>query len=198
AEQKETAIERGMNRFQWNLRYPDATEVTGFWVPIAAGGLPDEVSGPAVVPGTYDVVLDYGGQRSQQSFKVALDPSIPTSQSDLEARFALQMQIHQALDELDRAINEAIAARDRLRGAGNTAAAAALDKTINSLVQLDVHSSEGTLLYETKLRSHLAYLQAESDLAYAKPTPAEYQVFEQLDRQAKAGEQALRAAGGVR
>jgi len=194
AEHKRTAIEPGMNHFQWNLRYPDAAEVNGFWVPVAAGGLPDDLSGPVVVPGTYAVTLDYGGRKSQQSFKVALDPRIAASQADLEARFALQMQIHQALDALDRTINEAIAARDRLRNDGNSSAAATLDKTINSLVALGVRSSEGTLLSETKLRSHLAYLQAESDLAYVRPTPAEEQVFQQLEQEAKAGEEALRKA----
>ena len=30
-----------MNRLQWNLRYPYATEVTGYHAPIAAGGLED-------------------------------------------------------------------------------------------------------------------------------------------------------------
>ncbi|WP_297925050.1 hypothetical protein, partial [Metallibacterium sp.] len=39
ADTKLTAIAPGMNRLQWNLRYPDATEVTGFQAPIAAGGL---------------------------------------------------------------------------------------------------------------------------------------------------------------
>ena len=44
-----TAVRKGMNRFQWDLRTPDATEVRGFYVPVAAGGLPDEVVGPAVI-----------------------------------------------------------------------------------------------------------------------------------------------------
>jgi hypothetical protein len=55
-------------------------------------------------------------------------------------------------------------------------------------------SSEGDSLHETKLRSHLAYLDSDIDLAYARPTPAEYSVFRQLDQEAKAGEQKLDAA----
>ena len=47
---------------------------------------------------------------------------------------------------------------------------------------------------ETRLRSHLAYLAADIDLAYMQPTPAQYAVFEHLDAQARAGEQTLRAA----
>ena len=61
ADYEATGITAGANRFQWDLRYPDATEVTGFNPPIAAGGEEDEVSGPVVMPGTYTVTLDYGG-----------------------------------------------------------------------------------------------------------------------------------------
>ena len=56
-----------MNRLQWDLRYPYATEVTGYHAPIAAGGLDDSVEGPVVVPGTYSVVLDYGGRKRNRT-----------------------------------------------------------------------------------------------------------------------------------
>ena len=45
-----TGIRAGANRFQWDLRYPDATEVTGFQPPVAAGGEEDQVSGPSSCP----------------------------------------------------------------------------------------------------------------------------------------------------
>ena len=192
AEQRLTGIAPGMNRFQWDLRYPDATEVIGFEPPIAAGGLPDEVDGPVVTPGSYRVVLRYGGHEITQPFDVALDPRIHTGQEALESRLALQLKIHGALDSLDRTINRAIEVRDRL--AAGSRAAAVLDTAIKGLVQLDLHSSEGSLLHETKLRSHLAYLAADIDLAYAAPTPAQFSVFEALDQQARSGEERLRAA----
>ncbi len=203
AERKATAIEPGMNRFQWDLRYPDATEVDGFYVPIAAGGLPDEVSGPVVAPGTYRVTLDFGGQPSEQELQVALDPRIDSTQADLEARLQLALKIHQTLDSLDRTLNQALAVRSRLEkltvGRGRTArratsAIAGLDRAISPLVQLNVQSSEGTLLHETKLRSHLAYLQADVELAYVKPTAAQVAVFEALAANAEQGEKALGAA----
>jgi photosystem II stability/assembly factor-like uncharacterized protein len=194
AEERLTAISPGMNHFQWNLRYPDATEVQGFEPPIAAGGLPDEVDGPVITPGSYRVVLSYGGHTMEQRFAVALDPRIHTSRSALARRLALQLRIHAALDSLDGTINQAIGVRDSLAAlSGGRSRAAALDSAINGLVQLDLHSSEGSLLHETKLRSHLAYLAAEIDLAYAEPTVAQSQVFDLLDRQAKAGEERLRS-----
>ena len=194
AEEKLTAIDPGMNSFQWNLRYPDATEVKGYYPPVAAGGLDDTVNGPLVVPGNYSVVLDYGGSQAKQNFHVALDPRIHATADDLAARLALQLKIHADLDSLNKKLNEAIALRDKLASSGQQSAAADLDSVIGDLVQLQIHSSEGTLLHEAKLRSHLAYLAADTDLSYARPTSAEYSVFQHLDQEEKAGEQKLDAA----
>ena len=199
---KLTAIEPGMNRFQWDLRYPDATEVNGFWTPIAAGGLPDDVIGPTVTPGHYSVVLDVGGAQRVAAFDVSLDPGLHATPEDLATRLALQLRIHTTLDNLDKTINAAIAAEDRLKAAISTghlksvqahAMVSTLDREIGELVQLDIHSSEGQLLHEAKLRSHLAYLAADIDLAYDRPTPAQYAVFSALDAQATSGEQKLQA-----
>ncbi|HEV2288507.1 MAG TPA: YCF48-related protein [Candidatus Acidoferrales bacterium] len=189
-----TSIEPGMNRFQWDLRYAEATEVKGFEPPVAAGGLDDTVNGPLVVPGTYTVAVDYGGKQSKANLTVALDPRLKASPDDLAARLALQMKIHVALDTLNQKINKAIAVRDKLVASGRASAAADLDREIGDLVQLQIKSSEGSLLHETMLRSHLAYLAADIDLSYTRPTAAQYAVFDQLDQEAKAGEQKLDAA----
>jgi hypothetical protein len=194
--QKKTAIEPGMNAFRWNLRYPDATEVKGFYTPIAAGGLSNDVTGPVVPLGTYRVILDYGGNRTQRNFQVAVDPRIKATPADLDARFQLLMQIHRTFDQLNRTINRAIDARDRLRASGGAAAAskiAALAAAINDLVQLAIQSDEGDVLYPIRLRSQLAYLAADVDLAYARPSAAQYAVFKQLDAEATAGEQRIGA-----
>jgi photosystem II stability/assembly factor-like uncharacterized protein len=199
-EAKLTAIEPGMNAFQWNLRYPYATEVKGFYAPIAAGGLDNTTQGPQVAPGTYTVVLDYGGQKTQQSFEVGLDPRIHIASDALSNRLALEMQIHQALNSLNGTLNRAIAVRDKLeaavRGKKLTeaqagAAISGLDTEIAKLVQMGIRSSEGDLLHTVRVRSKLAYLGADIGLAYRDPTPAQHAVFESLAKEAKAGEQKL-------
>ncbi len=190
-----TAIQPGMNRFQWDLRYPPATEVTGFEPPVAAGGLDDTVNGPTVVPGNYTVVLNYGGQTSRQTFHVSLDPRLHPAPSGLAARLALGLEIHNTLNALDEKINQAIAARDRLEAAHSASPAlAALNRAIANVVQLKIKSSEGSLVFETKLRSHLAYLAADLDLSYTRPTSAEYAVYQHLAAKAAAGERQLDAA----
>jgi photosystem II stability/assembly factor-like uncharacterized protein len=201
-EEKLTAIEPGMNSFQWNLRYPNATEVNGFYAPIAAGGLDNTTQGPQVVPGTYSVVLDYGGKKTQQSFEVGLDPRIHIAADALANRLALELKIHAALNSLNETLNRAIAARDKLlaavRGKKLTeaqagSAIASLDSEIAKLVQMGIRSSEGDLLHTVRTRSKLAYLGADIGLAYRDPTPAQQAVFESLDQEAKAGEQKLDA-----
>jgi len=203
ADEKLTAITAGSNRFQWDLRYADATEVTGFQPPIAAGGLEDTVAGPTVIPGRYTVVLDYNGRKSQRTFQVALDPRLHPAGDALQQRLALEMQIHAALDTLDKTLDRAIATRQRLQAAvahhkvtadKAHAALAALDQAIGGYVQLEMDGSEGPLMHETKLRSHLAYLASNIDLAYEPPTAAERQVFEDLSHEAQTGEQQLNAA----
>ena len=186
-----------MNGCRWALRYNPGTEVKGFAPPVPAGGLPDEVDGPAVAPGRYRVTLSYGGHEMTQAFDVALDPRIHAPPSALQDRLALQLKIHATLDSLDRTINQALDVRDHLgTGAAARRTAAALDSTIHNLVQLDLQSSEGSLLHETKLRSHLAYLAADIDLAYAAPTEAHAAVFQELQREAAAGEELLRRVMG--
>lgn len=195
-----SAIEPGMNRLQWDLRYPGASEVSGYFAPIAAGGLEDSVQGPVIVPGKYSVVLDYGGKEEQQSFVVALDPRLHATQQDLEARLNMDLQIHEDLDALDKAINKALVARDNLQKAvsghnasGQEAGATltALNDDINSVAQMAMKSSEGSLLFETKLRDYLAYLASDIDWAYARPSASQEAVFQQLDQQAKERTQKL-------
>jgi photosystem II stability/assembly factor-like uncharacterized protein len=181
--------EPGMNTFQWDLRYPDAAEVNGFYVPAAAGGEDDFAIGPQVVPGTYRIVLTYGGKRTARTFTVRLGPNLRATQADLSARFDLQMRIRDTLDALNRTIDQALSAREGLSGAKR----AAMDRAIDGLVNLQTHSSEGPLSTGTRVRDHLAYLQSDVDFAYVRPTPAQYAVFAVLRSQALAGEATLRS-----
>ncbi len=197
-----TAIEPGMNKFQWNLRYPHAVEVKGYHTPSAAGGMSNTVNGPHVTPGTYTVVLDYGGHKTRQHFVVSLDPRLHATPQDLDAQLALAMQIHHDLNLLDTTLNHAIAARDKLQKqvAGHSAshqasdALAALNKVIAKNVEMDIHSSEGDSLHQVRLRGYLSYIAASVQWPYARPTVAEYNVYHYLDQQTATAIKNLHAA----
>ena len=72
-----------------------------------------------------------------------------------------------------------------------------LNSLIGSDVQMKIRSSEGDTMQEVKLHAFLAYLAADVEVAYARPTAAEYAVFRELDKQTKAAEQKLEAAVAV-
>jgi hypothetical protein len=188
-----TGIAPGMNRFAWDLRYAPATEVNGFKEP-EADNYSAGVVGPTIVPGDYTVVLRYGEQKFVQRLRVKLDPRLNATAEDLAARLALEMRIRAALDKLDSTINAAQAAATKLgpQQRGRVEAA------IADLVQLDIHSTEGDLAHEDKLRSHLAFLANELDSAYARPTAAESAAFDELAAQAAAGEARLESAVAAR
>jgi photosystem II stability/assembly factor-like uncharacterized protein len=178
-----TAIEPGMNHFAWDLRYPPATEVVGFKEP-TTDNFSASVDGPTIVPGNYFVVLQYGTTKIRQPLALRLDPRLHPSAVDLDARLALERQLHDTLDTLNATINSALTLARTLRPAERSQ----LTRAIGDLVQLDIHSSEGDVLHETKVREQLTFLANELETAYERPTAAEYASFDDLHAQATAGE----------
>ncbi|MBV8638554.1 MAG: glycosyl hydrolase [Candidatus Eremiobacteraeota bacterium] len=193
AYQRLTGIAPGMNVFQWDLRYPSATEITGFEPSGSGGGLDDSLLGPQIVPGNYTVTLSYGGTTVSQPLVLTLDPRSTATADDLTARRDLGLKIHALQEQLDRTVNEAVAARKKV--SAGSAAAKQLDDAIGAVIDL-VHpqADEGALLYESRLRNFIAYLNAEVDTGYVRPTAAEYDVFDKLSSDAASAEAKLKAA----
>ena len=179
----------GMNRFVWNLRYPDAEHVKGaiIW--------DGSMRGPKVVPGIYKVTLTVGNHSQSQIFKVEKDPRIKATQQDLESQLALLKQVHKKLDQTDKAINRIRSVRDQI----NTyldqlkdypqieqikkQAQPILDtlKAVeDNLIQVKSHASEDPLNYPIKLNNKLAALASTIGSSYNHPTKQEYDVFHML------------------
>jgi photosystem II stability/assembly factor-like uncharacterized protein len=192
-EERLTAIEPGMNHFQWDLRYADATDVKGIYNSFFAAAPP---VGPEVLPGAYSVTLSYGHTTQKQSFVVKLDPQLQTTQAELQQRFDLLMRIHDALNQLDTNLNQAIDARDALEKAvadksvsGNQAQPALdrLNRDVDDLVDLKIQSGEGALVYPGRLRSWLTSIAGQVSQAFVPPTPAMVQVADGYIHDADAG-----------
>ncbi len=192
-EERSTAIEPGMNHFQWNLRYPDAVDVKGIFNSYFSAAVP---VGPEVVPGSYYVTLTYGHTTQKRPFVVKLDPRLQTTQAELQQCFDLLMRIHDALNRLDTNLNQAIDARSALEKAvanksvsGNQAQTALdrLNRDIDDLVDLKIQSGEGALVYPGRLRSWLTSIAAQVSLALVPPTPAMVQVADGYIQDAGAG-----------
>jgi len=98
AEEKPAPKEAGLNRFVWNMRYPDARNVE------SAIYRSSGVTGPLAPPGTYQVRLTVGDASLIQSFDIRKDPRVAASDDDLGAQFALALQIRDKLSETNDAI----------------------------------------------------------------------------------------------
>jgi hypothetical protein len=107
---------------------------------------------------------------------VKLDPRLHPTEGDLAARLALATQISDTVDSLNKAVNAALAARSRLSPDKRSQ----VDQIVAGVVQFDIHSDEGDLLHETKLRDHLVFLMNSLDGAFQAPTAAEQSTYNDL------------------
>ncbi|HET7674123.1 MAG TPA: glycosyl hydrolase [Gammaproteobacteria bacterium] len=182
----------GMNRFVWDLRYPEATAVPGavLWF--------GSMRGPRVVPGTYQVTLTVGKASETRKFTILKDPRSSASQADLEAQLALLQQIHDKLDATDKSILQLRKVRDQINAyveqvakepAGADVKKAAqpivdrLDDIEAALIQTKAHSSEDPLNYPIRLNNKLAALAVTVGAGSSRPTQQEHQVFAELSGQ---------------
>ena len=85
-----TLPSKGVNRIIWNLDRKSSAEMTGGWGGGQGGGGRSrgffEPSGGDAIPGTYKVVMEYGGESSETSITVHSDPRIKPVLTDLQAK----------------------------------------------------------------------------------------------------------------
>ena len=87
-----------MNRFIWDLHYPDATVFPNM---ILWSG---STRGPTIVPGNYQVKLTVDGKTQTQSFTVVKDPRFKTTSEDFNRQLALALQIRNKLSQTNQAV----------------------------------------------------------------------------------------------
>ncbi len=191
--------EAGLNRWVWNLRYPDATKIESDDTAneLVEGGL----AGPRVPPGTYRVRLTVGDATHEQGFDVRKDPRVAATDADLQAQFELLRQVHQRLSDTHAAINQLRAVRrqaeewatrtrerDELEGV-NKAATALIErlKPIEAeLIQVNARTRGDTLNFPVKLNGKLAALEDVIASADAAPTASSRAVYAELSDRVQA------------
>ena len=197
------ANKAGLNMFAWNLRYPDASvfENMILW----AGG----TSGPIVLPGTYSVRLNVGGQRYTQPLVVVKDPRVTATDADLRVQFDFLMRIREKTSQANdavktiRNIRAQLADREkRLTGPNVAAFSSAANSLMTRLsavegeiYQVRNQSGQDPLNYPIKLNNKIAALSGVVGGTAARPTSQSYTVFNdlssQLDRQLQASRGAM-------
>src|SRR3954452_1014472 len=102
---------RGLNRFAWNLRYPNPKILPfgyfGGLLPyveytLAEHAVPgqtprDQPEGPFALPGSYTIEISAGAERERQTLTLRPDPRVTASAADLTAQFELATRLTDAL-----------------------------------------------------------------------------------------------------
>ena len=198
---------KGLNRFIWDLQYPDATRSTEDspcrekYEPLMASR-PGR-NGPFAVPGSYQVQLAVGDTVQTRSFEILPDPRLAITQADFEAQFQLWKSVrdelsrtNEAIDTVRRIQRQALEAAARARqtaaidaSAGDAIASTAralnaqLDGVEAELTQIEREGPSDMLRVPTKLDGHLGGLISGLALGDAAPTTAMKELFEQLSGQ---------------
>ena len=174
----------GMNRFVWNLRYPDATSFPGMilW----AGSL----TGPRVPPGTYTVRLTVDGKAQSQTFEVKKDPRLTTTPEEYTKQVTLALQIRDKLSDTNEGVIrirevrkqlDEYARRDDKRVADAAKALSAkLTAVEEELYQTKNRASEDPLNFPIKLNNKLAHVLGLVEGSDNQPTQQSYMVYEAL------------------
>ncbi|MFN8514869.1 MAG: glycosyl hydrolase [Chloroflexia bacterium] len=184
------SVDPGLNRFVWDMRYPDARNVPGA-IYRSAG-----VTGPLAPPGEYRVRLTVGEVTQEQPLTLRKDPRVAASDDDLREQFALLAEIRDRLSETNdaiiklRALREQIGvwesrAKDASNGEAVVAAGKALRESLSEveeeLVQTRWKSSRDALTAPSKLNVRLATLLGVVGGADARPTQQARDVFASVD-----------------
>jgi photosystem II stability/assembly factor-like uncharacterized protein len=189
ARQPRVTTDVGLNRFVWDLRYPESVRFPGM---ILWAG---EVRGPHVVPGMYQVRLTVDGKTMSETFEVKPDPRLATSPGDYAKQVELGLRIRDKVTETHNAIIQIREVRKQVddllkRIAGQPGfkviddAATTLKKNLSaveeSLYQTKNQSSQDPLNYPIRLNNKLAALAGVVSSADAAPTEQSYAVYDEL------------------
>jgi hypothetical protein len=180
----------GLNRFLWNLRYPDATTFPGLimW----AGS----TTGPRASPGKYAVRLTVDGKTQSQAFEVKKDPRLETTPEEYAKQLSLSLQVRDKLSDTNDAVIRIRELRKQLdeyakRDAKKVADAAKaltqkLTEVEEALYQTRNRASEDPLNYPIKLNNKLAHVLGVVQSSDNQPTQQSYMVYEDLATQVNA------------
>jgi hypothetical protein len=178
-------VQQGMNRFTWDMRYPNAKDFPGMilW---AAG-----TRGPQAPPGRYQVRLTTGSVTRTQDFMIQRNPAFAATDADLQEQFKLAKQIGDRVTEANTAVIRIRDLKSQAAERADTSAAQAVKTAAASfaerltdiegeIYQYRNQSNQDPLNYPIRLNNKLAALQGTVDGGDARPTDQSYAVFKEL------------------
>ena len=177
----------GMNRYAWNLQYPNATTFQNMilWQGSTAG--------PFAAPGTYTVRVTSGnGAPLSEKFVVRKDPQTRATLADLAEQFRFGMQVRDSVSAANEAIrvirNVKRQLEDRASKMSGNASFGAMAKSFedqlsnveDSIYQTKNQSGEDPLNFPIRINNQLAALLGFVTSGERRPPPQSYEVFKVL------------------
>ena len=177
---------KGMNRFTWDMRYPNAVEFPGLIMWAAS------TRGPMAPPGRYQVRVAAAGATKTQDFEIRRNAAVTTvTDADLQAQFALARQISERVSDANRAVirirdlKQQIA--DRLAKSNDASVKSAGQPLVDKLTDVEgeiyqhrLRSNQDPLNYPIRLNNKLAALQGTVESGDYRPTEQSHAVFKEL------------------
>ena len=184
----------GVNRFAWDLRLQGPVPLAG------EPGAEFRNRGPMVPPGAYQVRLTAEGKSYTAPLELKADPRTKASNDDLQKQSALGRKIVAQVTEIHEAIGAIREVRTQTRGLSRrfgdasrytslVAATKDFDKKSydleSQLLQVNSKSSESNLNYPVLIDERLHSLLGSVEVGDAEPTKQQYEVFDDLEKQAQ-------------
>ena len=178
---------KGLNRWEWNLRYKGATMFEGI---IIWSGRPQ--NGPKAPPGTYEARVTVNGITKSAKFNVKMDPRLKdVSEQDLRDQFQLSSQIRDRTSSANEAVIQIRHIRDQINdrlektndrriNKMSTDLMGNLTKIEEALYQTKNESGQDPLNFPIRLNNRLASLRRSVESGDAKPTDGAYKVLGEL------------------
>nr|WP_231583501.1 glycosyl hydrolase [Rufibacter radiotolerans] len=183
-------VKQGMNRFVWDMYYPDASRFEGLILWSGRG-----VLAPKALPGTYKAKLTVNKSSQETDFVILKDPRIKSSQEDLQAQFTFLSEVRNKLTETHDAIKEIRTMRTQLNTLKSNLkgddknkeiidAANSLDKKITAieetLYQTKNRSNQDPLNFPIRLNNKLANLVQQVGTGDFRPTEQAYEFKKEI------------------
>ncbi|GAB5553604.1 MAG: hypothetical protein Sapg2KO_31950 [Saprospiraceae bacterium] len=178
---------KGLNTFNWNLRYPGATTFDGM---IIWSGSP--ARGPKAPLGEYQVRLTAGDYSKTYPFAIKMDPNYKgITEADLKEQFDLAVQIRDKTSMANEAVIKIRETKADLKKKMQNTSTKAEAERINAvmkqlsaieedLYQVKNQSGQDPLNFPIKLNNRLASLRRSVESGDARPTDGAYKVFKEL------------------
>jgi len=182
SDNEKPSMEKGLNSYTWNLRYPGATEFEGMIIWSARPQV-----GPIAPPGKYKIELNINNEKFETYLDLIKDPRIDVSDEDIDVQFNFAMQIRNETDLANRSVIEIRKIKEQLndlvsdKSSGKInkikALISKLENVESSIYQVKNQSNQDPLNFPIKVNNRLAYLRKSVESGDGLPTKGSREVF---------------------